>query len=273
MPESQKPEDSKQDADKKGDAKKEKKDASDSSLASKHECENDKQYRKEMREMLKMADQIRRFEINLLWKRSLFFGTVLAAILTAIGTLYDKDYKTTVMSDCACCPCACAIRLWDFTDFLTLGLWCIGFVVALCWTLANRGSKYWQEVWEKKSNCFAKRAGHKDFFFHKPVADYIKKGRFWGPWKYSVSRLMIAVSDGTVVVWFFMSGAWGVQRFGCPMCAGHLLGTMATMLLTLVGAYVVLILINARMGEEDKNCCKTDSDKSCEPKSCGGESR
>ena len=68
----------------------------------------------------------RQFEIDLFWRRALFFWGFIAAALVALATLKGQD------------------------QVLSLLVSGFGMVCSLAWTLANRGSKYWQEQWESK---------------------------------------------------------------------------------------------------------------------------
>lgn len=73
-----------------------------------------------------VAFQTRQFEIELFWKRALFFWGFIVAAFAAIGVL--KEQQPTL-------------------SLLVSGF---GFVCSFAWTLVNRGSKYWQEQWETK---------------------------------------------------------------------------------------------------------------------------
>ena len=68
----------------------------------------------------------RQFEIDLFWKRSLFFWGFIVAAFVAVAALEGKSRALSVI----------------VSGF--------GMVCSLGWTLANRGSKYWQEQWESK---------------------------------------------------------------------------------------------------------------------------
>jgi hypothetical protein len=66
------------------------------------------------------------FEIDLLWKRGLYFWTFIAATFVAYFSLSDgSDFEKKLIA-------------------------IFGFLISLAWCLANMGSKYWQDVWEKK---------------------------------------------------------------------------------------------------------------------------
>src|SRR5947209_3748756 len=104
-----------------------------------------------------------RFHIGLFWQRSLFFWGFNAAAFVAYGVLI-KDQKD-----------------------VALGVCCFGFVCSIAWTLANRGSKYWQIAWEQKLERVQKAAIGQDLYFN--VEKNTDKS-WWGAWpRYSVTRL------------------------------------------------------------------------------------
>ena len=76
---------------------------------------------------LSYAADNRKAEIALLWARSLYFLGFISVALVSYGTALQSGRRT----------------------FALLAA-CFGFICSLCWTLANRSSKYWEEVWEKK---------------------------------------------------------------------------------------------------------------------------
>ena len=83
---------------------------------------------KKQAEALRYAHEIRRFEIDLYWKRAAYFWTFIAAAFGAFFLL-EKDGNAPGNS-----------------SFL---LSCLGLVFSVAWYLANRGSKYWQDNWEQ----------------------------------------------------------------------------------------------------------------------------
>lgn len=125
----------------------------------------------------------RQFEIDLFWKRSLFFWGFIVAAFVAVAAL---DGKSLVLS----------IIISGF-----------GMVCSLGWTLANRGSKYWQEQWEAKIE--AVEDGVTGPLF-KQEAPQQNKGGWLSGRRYSVSKLAIAISDYVFLVWIavFLRQVW-----------------------------------------------------------------
>ena len=114
-------------------------------------------------------------EIERFWKRSLFFWGFIAASFVSYGILIERGDAE-----------------------LVLAISCFGIVCSVAWTLANRGSKYWQNAWEKKLRDVQTEAlGCQVYSVLEPNDD---RG-IWGAARYSVTRLTIALSDFAVLVW------------------------------------------------------------------------
>jgi hypothetical protein len=94
---------------------------------------------------------------------------------------------------------------------IALSTACLGFLCSFCWTLGNRGSKYWQEVWEKKVECAAENVAMTNIF-PRSTNPKIEERWFWGPKQFSPSKLVIAVSDLVVAGWIVLGVAAVVPR-------------------------------------------------------------
>ncbi len=121
----------------------------------------------------KVALRAREFELDLFWKRALFFWGFVAA--TFVGYAAAKERPA-----------------------LGVLLACFGWVCSLAWTFANRGSKYWYENWETKIvNVEREVTG--------PLFSVPEKRQAKGTWlsarRYSVSKLAIGLSDYVFLFW------------------------------------------------------------------------
>ena len=125
-----------------------------------------------------VAHDNRKLEIQLFWQRALFFwGFVSAALVGYVGAL-DKSP-----------PVLIPIALF-------------GFLCSIVWSQGNRGSKYWQEYWEKKVNHLQHYTTGSIFYDRKPSNPgflNIFEGR-----RISVSKLTMALSDFSVLLWFIL---------------------------------------------------------------------
>lgn len=137
-------------------------------------------------ERFKASIQARSQELELFWKRSLFFWGLIASTFVGYAATIDKKGP------------------------VSLTLACFGFICSLAWTLANRGSKFWQENWEQKVAATEGPVVGELFRSQEPRQ---KKGPFSG-YRFSVSRLAIALSDFAAIVWASMLAAEGVKAFG-----------------------------------------------------------
>jgi hypothetical protein len=118
------------------------------------------------------AKEGRRYEIDKFWQRSTFFWVFIAASVVAFGKATEGAGQ-----------------------FLFA---CFGLVSSVAWTLQNRGSKYWQEAWELKTEQTELAALGSHLFRHEA---HKWDRHFSGASKYSVSKLTIALSDFSVLVW------------------------------------------------------------------------
>jgi hypothetical protein len=130
------------------------------------------------RRALEFALDIRKFEIDLYWKRASYFWTLIAA---SFGAYF-------------------ALQLAKGAEALVLLVSCVGFLLSLGWYLVNRGSKYWQENWER----------HVDLLESEVVGPLYKTTisrqefpllKFWGGYPYSVSKINQLISLFVVLVW------------------------------------------------------------------------
>ena len=128
-----------------------------------------------------IALETRKFEIELFWKRSLFFWGFIAAAFVAFAAFSgEKEYNIQ----------------------LRLIVALFGFICSLCWTLANRGSKYWQENWEQRVELIEDKITGTLFKESLPIQ---KKIWWLRARKFSVSKLAISLSDYVTIVWFSTS--------------------------------------------------------------------
>jgi hypothetical protein len=149
---------------------------------------NPKESRPEL--VLQYAAENRRAEISLLWARSSFFWAFLAIAIASFGSAIHFEHRT-----------------------IALIVACFAAVCSLCWTLANRAGKYWQEVWEKKVERIEQEALGQILFSRKSNPD-IPESWFWGAKQYSPSRLAIAVSDLALALWSIL--ALGIVLINFP---------------------------------------------------------
>lgn len=128
-----------------------------------------------LKKAFEVAHDNRKLEISLFWQRSLFFWGFVATALIGYGTTYTKA------------P--------DLSFFFAV----FGLVCSIVWASGNRGSKYWQEYWEKKVNFYQNYVVGNVFFDRSPE----RPGFFsnYAGRRISVSKLTMALSDFVAMLW------------------------------------------------------------------------
>jgi hypothetical protein len=126
---------------------------------------------------LKVAHDIRKFEIELYWKRAAYFWTFIAVAFAGF-------FASTAQSDLS-------------NSFIIA---CLGFLFSLAWYLVNRGSSAWQRNWEVHVDLLEDSVTGP---LHKAI---VSRGDFdfkdlLGPYSYSPSRLNTAMSLLLIIVW------------------------------------------------------------------------
>lgn len=123
---------------------------------------------KDLSNLLKKAWEIRNFEIELFWKRTAYFSTIVGALFVS--------YYTAKSELC-------------FIAFL-------GSISSLVWLLSNLGSKFWQENWEKHIDLLEEETKSGDIY--KVV---LMDNRYMA---YSVSKLSIFLSAIIFISWIYL---------------------------------------------------------------------
>ena len=89
-----------------------------------------------LKEALKQAYEIRKFEIELYWKRATYFWTFIGAAFVGYAAILNTVSTSTSQ-----------IPIPD-REFILILIACIGLVFSVAWHCVNKGSKFWQENWE-----------------------------------------------------------------------------------------------------------------------------
>jgi len=133
---------------------------------------------------LQVALDTRKFEIELYWKRATYFWAFIAASVTAYFLILTSDNISNY-------------------KHLTIIISLIGYLFSLGWYFVNRGSKYWQENWERHvGNLEHKVIG--PLFTWCKVPEKTKWHEFLKGFPMSVSKVNQFLSFVMVVFWFFL---------------------------------------------------------------------
>jgi hypothetical protein len=171
--------------------------------------------------LFEISLQIRNFEIELFWKRSLFFWGFIASAFVGFATLYDKN------------------------PFYSIVIAHFGLICSLCWTLLNRGSKFWQENWERKVADMKLNKYHELFTTIEPIESkfFMLRAK-----KFSVSKLTIGLSDFVVLLWFGIILNAILHEFDIVLIKSN--GTSIFVILLLTILYGIYLIIFGRTSEK-----------------------
>lgn len=138
-----------------------------------------------LKESLDHALDIRKFEIDLYWKRATYFWTLIASAFAAHFVILNSEH----MAD---------------KNFVAFIVACVGFFFTFAWLQVNRGSKQWQENWEN----------HVDMLEDKVIGPLYKtvltRPAAGGDWfeKYVTGPAKISVSKTNQIVNLFAMAIW-----------------------------------------------------------------
>ncbi|WED29022.1 hypothetical protein L3V77_24120 [Vibrio sp. DW001] len=183
-------------------------------------------------EAYKIAIATRNFEIDLYWKRSLFFWGFIATAGLGYGALMSADTPR---------------------PNLAIVVACFGLICSLCWSLVNRGSKYWQEHWESMVTELEVKANVGELFRAKDTLQH--KTCWLNSRKFSVSKTAIALSDFTIFVWIGLILNYLLAFMGDIEYLGS--NEKLIIAVALTGIYAIILLLT----------CKSSSWKSFTTKS------
>lgn len=144
---------------------------------------SDSEFKLKAEKALDLALDIRKFEIELYWKRATYFWTFIGAALAG----YALVYKSSSGSDIS----------WLLLVFSSLG-----FLFSMAWYLVNRGSKFWQNNWERHVDLLeGKVVGP----LYKTIAEGVgHRNPLTAPAQYSVSRINQILSVFISLFWVLL---------------------------------------------------------------------
>lgn len=173
------------------------------------------------REALKCALDIRKFEIDLYWRRATYFWTLIAAAFAGYFVLSAANNRSPELPG------------------LVFLVSCVGFLLSAGWYLVNRGSKFWQENWERHVDML------EDEIMGPLYKTTISKDGFafwklWSGYPYSVSKVNQIISLFILVVWLGLAAhAFPHPIFAkCIYLDGYWLLALVTALFT-VGLFTL----------------------------------
>lgn len=177
------------------------------------------------KELLDRAHEIRKFEIDLYWRRTAYFWTLTAAVFIGFFTIQASEGLDG-----------------GHKKVLSVIVGNLGFVFSFGWFLINRGSKFWQQNWEAHVDMLEadlKVALYRSVAIRKEPESWLV-----GSKPYSVSKINQIISFYVTVIWggllVWSYGQWFVHSLS-HICAGCIDAHSIVVGLLLIGILVLTI--------------------------------
>lgn len=192
-------------------------------------AQNDQQYKydsgfdtkkpdsQKLKNAFNQVSDIRKFEIELYWKRAGYFWTLIAVAFAGYFAIISSEHIVSKF-------------------FLSFVVGAIGFVFAFAWYLANRGSKYWQENWENHLDLLEDKITGPLYktLLERPQLDSLSEKFVTGPLSVSVSKINQWVSVFVLFIWIFLVAYSSYKTLTPLQITGHVW--------LLIGAHLVIIV-------------------------------
>lgn len=141
-----------------------------------------------LRAAFTQVSDIRKFEIELYWKRAGYFWTLIAVAFAGYFAILSANKIPSKF-------------------FLSFIVGAIGFVFTFAWYLVNRGSKYWQENWENHLDLLEDEITGPLYktLLERPGGDTLSEQLVTGPLSVSVSKINQWVSVFVLFIWLLLA--------------------------------------------------------------------
>jgi hypothetical protein len=174
--------------------------------------------REKVKDALEKALDIRKFEIEMYWKRATYFWAFIAAAFAGYFALLAS--KDILQSD---------------KPIALLMVACIGLTFSLGWFLANKGSKFWQVNWERQVDMLENFAYGP---LYKTTLDNTNLKPFHPTtaYQFSVSKVNQLLSLYITFVWVVLCSSQ-ILTFTCWHDASTLVAVIGIPVITLAAIY------------------------------------
>ncbi|MCC2541630.1 hypothetical protein [Bacillus thuringiensis] len=189
------------------------------------------------KEAHKQALDIRKFEIDMYWKRATYFWTIIGVIFAGYFLLMKDDVVAKHPT-------------------LILLLNCIGFIFSLSWYLVNRGSKYWQNNWEKHVDLLEDEVTGP---LYKIVIEEkgLKLRNIHKEYGYSVSKINQFLSFFVMLIWLFMGIYLILIQLNINFLQFKGLKIILLVTGTIIAAYILVFCSKSEVAKENKKSNNT----------------
>ncbi len=186
------------------------------------------------------VSDIRKFEIELYWKRATYFWALIAVAFVGYFSILASEHMPNKF-------------------FLALIVSCVGFVFTFAWFLSSRGSKYWQENWENHLDLLEDKVTgplYKTLLERPNHINAVEKF-VTGPLSMSVSKINQWVSVFVVFSWISLvafSGYKSLYPLGVSQDQWLIIGAHA--LVVTIAFLSCLMMFSFGKTHKEKHCPK-----------------
>lgn len=177
------------------------------------------------------AADIRKFEIDMYWKRATYFWALIAV---AFAAFFAVSSSKDIVSK----------------NFYLIAISSAGLVFTFAWFSVNKGSKYWQENWENHLDLLEDNITgplYKSKLV-RPSEDSVLEKYFLGPAPYSVSKINQIIALFTMLLWLTFIASVLLDDSSMVTCNDNLL---IPMILAIV--FMLLIVLLGKSHQKDMN--------------------
>jgi hypothetical protein len=172
---------------------------------------------------------IRKFEIELYWKRAQYFWAFIIVAFSAYGYAYFKFIDD---------PSS------DIIQEILVLISCSGIFVSVAWVLVNKGSKYWQENWESHLDLIEDEVCGPLYKTKLEEKNIVWFDSIFSAGAYSVTKINLIICYYVCFLWVILLFA----AFKCPACnAPHWLR-----ILFMIGVMIVFCCLLFSAGRTGK---------------------
>jgi len=175
---------------------------------------------------LKKAWEVRNYEIDKFWQRSIFFWGFIFVLFAGYGFLITSDYF------------ALAQKMY-FDLYIIL----LGIIFSVAWFLVAKASKYYQENWEAHIERL-------EYEIMGPLYKTVLRQK-----SHSISNILIAITVVVIAIWFFLLLRYFFEKCGWQnICMYYLEKYLFVCIPIFLTVICILYFIF---------CCKTGGNKCC----------
>jgi len=201
-----------------------------------------------------LAQDVRKFEIELFWKRGAYFWAFILAGYTAYFVTFDKFLENGELTLCT------VMNFSPFSKIVLLILMCMNFIFCYSWVLINKGSKFWQKNWEchidELENIFSGKL-YKTIL-NTNSTQFDKNPLHKSAYDYSVTKIttvtsiILMIFSAILSVFHFLIIFAGI--FKIAICLNYIFELVSIVFATLIIASVIVAFVTLKncIGNIDK---------------------